>query len=125
MLIVAGSGVIGRFLYMRVNRGLSGEKTSLKQLEVRAGGAERGALKLHFAPEVEARLLKFAEDELHAKPGWLTHLRRITVLPLQQRAGLPPVRRSADGAAARHGQGPRLVAQPVHRAQARGTPLHR
>ena len=31
------------------------------------------------ALEVEARLLKFAEDELHAKPGWLTHLRRITV----------------------------------------------
>lgn len=86
MLIVAGSGVIGRFLYMRVNRGLSGEKTSLKQLEVRAGLAQSEARsKLHFAPEVEARLLKFAEDELHAKPGWLTHLRRITVLPLQQR----------------------------------------
>ena len=53
---------------------------------MRAGLAQSEARsKLHFAPEVEARLLKFAEDELHAKPGWLTHLRRITVLPLQQR----------------------------------------
>lgn len=86
MLIVAGSGVVGRFLYMRVNRGLSGEKTSLQQLEVRAGLAQSEARsKLHFAPEVEALLLKFAEDELHAKAGWLTHLRRITLLPLQQR----------------------------------------
>ncbi len=85
MLIVAGSGVIGRFLYMRVNRGLTGEKTSLKQLETRAGLAQSEARsKLHFAPEVEAMLLKFAEDELHAKGGWLTHLRRATLLPLKQ-----------------------------------------
>lgn len=85
MLIVAGSGVIGRFLYMHVNRGLTGEKTSLKQLEVRAGLTQSEARsKLHFAPEVEALLLKFAEDELHAKSGWLTHLRRITLLPLKQ-----------------------------------------
>ena len=57
MLIVAGSGVIGRFLYMRVNRGLTGEKTSLKQLETRAGLAQSEARsKLHFAPEVEAML---------------------------------------------------------------------
>lgn len=86
MLIVAGSGVIGRFLYMRVNRGLTGEKTSLKQLETRAGLAQSEARsKLHFAPEVEAMLLKFAEDELHAKGGWLTHLRRATLLPLKQK----------------------------------------
>jgi hypothetical protein len=86
MLIVSGSGVIGRFLYMRVNRGLTGEQTNLRQLQARAGLDESEARsKLHFAPEVEARLLKFSERELHSKPGWLMYLRQVMFLPLQQR----------------------------------------
>jgi hypothetical protein len=86
MLIVAGSGVIGRFLYMHVNRGLSGERTNLAQLQARAGLDQSEARsKLHFAPEVEARLLKFAEHELDAKRGWFDYLRQVTVLPMQQR----------------------------------------
>ena len=86
MLIVAGSGVIGRFLYMRVNRGLTGEQTNLRELQARAGLDESEARsKLHFAPEVEARLLKFAERELQAKPSWFTYLRQVMFLPLQQR----------------------------------------
>lgn len=86
MLIVAGSGVIGRFLYMHVNRGLTGEQTNLRELQARAGLDESEARsKLHFAPEVEARLLKFAEHELQAKASWLTYLRQVMFLPLQQR----------------------------------------
>ena len=37
MLIVALSGVVGRFIYARVNRGLHGEQTNFRELQSRAG----------------------------------------------------------------------------------------
>jgi hypothetical protein len=84
MLIVAGSGVVGRFIYLRVHRSLSGQKTSLRQLQSRAGLDESEARsRLHFAPEVEARLLAFSEQQLGARPGWSTWLRQVFVLPAQ------------------------------------------
>ncbi len=85
MVIVVASGVVGRFIYVRVHRGLNGERTSLSALRRRAGMVESNARsRLHFSPEVEARLLAFEQHELRAEPGWLTHLRQVTLLPLQQ-----------------------------------------
>ncbi len=85
MAIVVFSGVIGRFIHVRVHRGLHGERTSLHTLRARAGLVESQARsRLHFAPAVEARLLAFEEHELRARPGWTTYLRQATVLPLQQ-----------------------------------------
>lgn len=84
MLVVAGSGVIGRFIYLRVHRGLSGQKANLDQLRARAGLDESETRsRLHFAPEVEERLLAFGEDQLAAKPGWPTWLRQVFWLPAQ------------------------------------------
>ena len=84
MLVVAGSGVVGRFIYLRIHRGLSGQKLSLQQLRSRAGLDESQARsRLHFAPDVEARLLDFAERQLSARPGWGTWLRQVFVLPAQ------------------------------------------
>jgi len=37
-----------------------------------------------LAPRVEARLLAFERQELRAEPGWMTHLRQVTLLPVQQ-----------------------------------------
>jgi hypothetical protein len=85
MGIVVASGVIGRVIYVRVHRGLNGQHMSLLELRERAGLVESSARsRLHFAPTVEARLLAFERQELRAKPGWLTHLRQVTVLPVQQ-----------------------------------------
>jgi hypothetical protein len=85
MGIVVASGVIGRFIYVRVHRGLFGERTSLRELRERAGLVEDNARsRLRFCPTVEQRLLDFEEHELRAEPGWATHLRQVTVLPLQQ-----------------------------------------
>jgi hypothetical protein len=67
MLIVAGSGVVGRFIYARVNRGLRGEQTELKELQVRARMDQ-----------------DFEQAELQAKEGWITHLRRVFWLPFRQ-----------------------------------------
>jgi hypothetical protein len=85
MLIVAGSGVIGRFLYLRVNRGLSGERTNLRQLQARAGLDQTEARsRLHFAPAVEERLQAFHDKELDTQAGLATYLRQVLWLPVQQ-----------------------------------------
>lgn len=85
MLAVAASGVIGRFIYARVNRGLHGEKASLRDLQTRAGLEEADARsRLAFAPEVERRLIAFEQRELKARVGWLTYTRQVCWLPLQQ-----------------------------------------
>ena len=85
MLAVAASGVIGRFIYARVNRGLHGEKASLRELQVQAGLEEEEARsRLSFAPEVESRLLAFEQGELSAPGNWFTHTRQVFWLPVQQ-----------------------------------------
>lgn len=85
MVIVALSGVVGRFIYMRVNRGLHGEQTTLRELQARAGlDQSETRSRLHFAPEVEAALLAFEERELKAVPGAATHARQLLLLPWQR-----------------------------------------
>jgi hypothetical protein len=86
MLIVAGSGVVGRFLYVRIHRGLHGERSNLKELQALAGLAE-GEMKsrLRFAPEVAERLLGFEARALEADVGWGATLGRVVLLPLRQR----------------------------------------
>ncbi len=85
MIIVVLSGVVGRFIYMRVNRGLHGEIGSLQDLKLRAGLEQEGVRsRLSFAREVEKTLLDFAKKERAAQPGWRTYLRRVFVLPMVQ-----------------------------------------
>lgn len=85
MIIVALSGVVGRFIYARVNRGLHGELVSLKELKARAGIEQEGVRsRLSFAFEVENILLAFSQHEREAVPGGVTYLRRVFVLPWVQ-----------------------------------------
>lgn len=87
MLVVAGSGVVGRFLYLRVHRGLDGGKTSLRQLQVRAGFDQTEARsRLAFAPAVERRLQDFEDRVTQVRPSLPGTLWRIFVLPMEQRA---------------------------------------
>jgi hypothetical protein len=68
MLIVAASGIVGRFLYVKVHRGLYGEKLNLKELQAKAGfESDEVHSKLHFVPEVEKRLKEF---EAYALPEY-------------------------------------------------------
>jgi len=82
MIVVVVSGVVGRFIYLHIHRGLSGERLNLNQLKARAGLDQSDARsRLHFAPKVEQRLLAFAAAELKAPPGWATWLRQVLLLP--------------------------------------------
>ncbi len=83
MIIVALSGVVGRFIYARVHRGLKGEQVGFQALQERAGlDKEEVRSRLAFAPKVEALLKAFEQRELQAKPGWLTYTRQVFVLPV-------------------------------------------
>jgi hypothetical protein len=85
MLAVAVSGVIGRFIYARVNRGLRSEKAGLNELQASAGLQQLDARsRLSFAPRVEARLMAFEAAQLKAKAGWLTYFRQVFWLPIHQ-----------------------------------------
>lgn len=127
MVIVALSGVVGRFIYMRVNRGLHGEQTTLRELQVRAGlDQSETRSRLHFAPAVEAALIAFEERELKAAPSWATYARQVALLPWQRWrtyrqcvAGLDaPLRKIAEQRgwdAAEHARRSRQARKLVHR----------
>jgi hypothetical protein len=85
MLIVAGSGVVGRFIRVRVHRGLHGERTTMRELQARAGMDKKEARsRLSFAPEVEALMQSFEQRELQAEPTAMNSLRQVCVLPVQK-----------------------------------------
>jgi len=85
MIIVALSGVVGRFLYQRINRGLHGEKTDLETLLSAAGlDKEDARSRLAFAPNVERRLKEFEEHELSRKESVANAFRFVFWLPILQ-----------------------------------------
>ncbi len=85
MIIVAGSGVAGRFIFQRVNRGLHGEQTDLQTLMRNAGlDKEDARSRLAFAPSVEQRLKDFEQREQGVERGWVPNFRAVFWLPVLQ-----------------------------------------
>ena len=86
MLIVAGSGIVGRFLYLRIHRGLHGERNNLAELQRRVGLAQ-GEIRssFRFAPNVAERLMAFESYAGAGGDGWGSTLRRVVWLPVRQR----------------------------------------
>ena len=61
MVLVASSGIVGRYLYTRIHHGLYGRHASLAELRRGAGfDSDRVHSRLAFAPGVERRLESFA-----------------------------------------------------------------
>ncbi len=81
MSLVAGSGIVGRYLYARIHHGLYGRRASLAELRAQAGlDSEAVRSKLAFAPEVERRLEAFAQRaEAAGRDGLARPLRFFTV----------------------------------------------
>jgi hypothetical protein len=87
MLIVAGSGFIGRFAYVRVHRGLFGQRETLREVSARAE-ASRSALHgaLRALPGVEAGVRAFEVRALEPASGALDGLWRALALGQRTRA---------------------------------------
>ncbi len=85
MIIVALSGIVGRFIYRHVNRGLRGEEIGLQDLQKFAGMHKDSARSsLSFASAVEARLKAFEQAQLGAMAGWGTYFSNAFWLPVQR-----------------------------------------
>jgi len=86
MLLVAGSGIFGRFIYTKIHHGLYGRQATLREGQARLGlSGESVKSKFHFAPRVEERLKfleAYATDE--TRPG-LLGLRRFVAVALRVR----------------------------------------
>lgn len=94
MLVVAGSGLVGRFIYTRIHVGLYGKKASLESLRLDADRIkEVFSTELPFAPALVARLEAY-EQMVQTPPagvlgGALRHLTlgirtRVTYLALRR-----------------------------------------
>jgi hypothetical protein len=70
MLLVAGSGVIGRVIYRKIHHGLYGRSATLQEVQANLGiiGGDVKS-KFHFAPKIEQRLKEFESSALMARAG--------------------------------------------------------
>ena len=59
MLLVAGSGVFGRFFYTKIHHGLYGRQASLRELQAEVEQTGNLQSKLGFAPEIQLKLAQF------------------------------------------------------------------
>lgn len=85
MIVVALSGVAGRFIFQRVNRGLLGEQTDLSTLKGHVGmDRDDVRSRLAFAPQVEERLRAFEQAEMEPHDGPYAKARAVFLLPLLQ-----------------------------------------
>ncbi len=81
MVLVAGSGIGGRFLYARIHHGLYGRRASLAELRAQAGlDSQAARSKLAFAPEVERKLNEFARRAEQTRHTGLVHPLRFFAL---------------------------------------------
>ena len=94
MLIVMLSGVVGRFLFVRVNQGLAVQQNALESMVSKVGNSQFDAYqKLETLPEVVTRMKDFEAIALHPQRNHLvSHLLRLVQVPLLQWV----VRRSCD-----------------------------
>jgi len=67
MVIVALSGVVGRFLFLRVHRNLNGEKLALGQLRAQLDVDNQAANRLRFAPRAVERCRAFEKLALERR----------------------------------------------------------
>lgn len=82
MCIVAGSGVLGRFLYVRINQGLVHEQRALATLRAQLGFDGSRKSLLWFAEAAQSSLLVFETQALARVGAGVNWLRLIAVLPL-------------------------------------------
>lgn len=70
MLLVAGSGIIGRVIYRKIHHGLYGRSATLQEVQANLGiiGGDVKS-KFHFSPHIEKRLKEFEVTTLAEHDG--------------------------------------------------------
>lgn len=77
MLLVAGSGIIGRFIYQRIHQGLYGRKSNLEELQQAVDTKqEKVNLVVMEVPEISERLKHFRDIVVTQKGSFLVRVWR-------------------------------------------------
>lgn len=105
MLIVAGSGVVGRFVYGKIHHGLYGREASVREAQARLGLRE-GEVKsrFHFVPDIERRLRDFEQNAMAGGVGLVRGAWRFFTLSVRARYAYLTCRRGLMRALAQHAQ---------------------
>jgi len=90
MLIVMLSGVVGRFLFVRVNQGLAAQKNAVERMVSTVGSNQVDTYQqLESLPEVVARMMAFDAKALNPQRNDLvSHLLRLVQVPAWRFAAL-------------------------------------
>lgn len=84
MLLVAGSGVIGRYIYVRLHDGLYGHQLSLDELQGDVGEQSKGIFQtFSWAPQIVELLTTFRNEALAPSRGWHHGMARFFALPIK------------------------------------------
>ncbi len=85
-LLVAGSGIIGRYLYAKIHQGLYGRKSSLRQLTQQLQqSSERIEHSTGLIRELRVRLVALAEEALNPPEGLLQSVTHPVVMGIKTR----------------------------------------
>ena len=109
MLLVAGSGIVGRFLYRRVHRGLYGRALTLADIksELKAGVQSMDSV-FALQPDIEPRLRAFYEEAFATVDSLPQRVVRFFALPGKARRLSREVRHDAKRALTRLGKEKRI-----------------
>lgn len=84
MSLVAGSGIIGRFIYTKIHHGLYGHRASLEEVrEISGLNSQEVQSKLSFAPRVEAALAAFESCVLQKRGNPVSDAWAFLTLPVR------------------------------------------
>jgi len=85
-LLVAGSGIFGRYLYTKIHYGLYGKRASLEQLhDLISNNQDNLAAVFVYAPKIQQRLLSFDEAVLKPSSGVLQSIGRVFMIDFRRR----------------------------------------
>jgi hypothetical protein len=85
-LLVAGSGLFGRYLYTKIHYGLYGKKISLEQLhDAISQNRDNLSIVFTYAPRIQQRLLAFDKAVLNPTTGVFDSIGRVLSIDLRRR----------------------------------------
>jgi hypothetical protein len=104
MLLVAGSGVVGRYIYTRLHHGLYGERARARELQLELSGRlQRLAPLLQQLPQVRQMLDSFEARALQPQPSWLAAIWNFVTFSVRARLTRMRCERALDRLHAREG----------------------
>lgn len=126
MLLVAGSGIIGRVIYRKIHHGLYGRSATLQEVQTRLGIAENDVRsRFHFARDLLQRLKDFEVAATSPTQGFWHRILTFTAVGLRARWTYYSVSREMDRLFKSHAEKSGWDEATLERRMQRGRKLFR